>query len=267
MFKFVLTTLCLFLSACSEQLVDQSKVNIQYRVISLPGSDRRQLIDMQFAALKNVISAQNTFPNLPQQPGIDFAYFDAVRGASLDRNALIESGYFTGSLSNGELGLVKTTTDTVIPAAIAMPEGTIQVTFEDDVVIPIDLDLSFRFALKAVPADWDMLFLGCNQESIQNGPFYPATGNPICPTKGLAAIPGTPWNRVTQLCLPGAYAYALSKSSAQKIQDLINASKPINKPIDVIYQDLFANGKINAYCLKPELVRPNYGLESTIGGR
>jgi hypothetical protein len=267
MLQIAFTILCLILSACSEQLVDQSKSNIEYRVISLPGSNRRQLIDMQFSTLKNAIQAQNTFPNLPTQPEINFAYFDAIRGADLDRNALIQSGYFTGSLTNGELGLVKTTTDIVIPAAISLPDNTIQVNFEDDVIISIDLDLSFRFALRAVPADWDMLFLGCNQDSIQNGPFYPTTGNPICPSKALAGIPGTLWTRVTQLCLPGAYAYALSKASAQKIEDLINAEKPISKPIDIVYQDLFANGKINAYCLRPELVRVNYGLESVIGGR
>ena len=260
----------LILAACdNDGLIDQSKAAIQYRVISLPNSLRRPIIKLQFDTINSAVNQMNQIPKIPvTQTAVAWDYFDAILGRNLDKQALIASGYYTGSISDAELGLVKTTTDLVIPSAQAMDANSIQVTFEDDVVLPVDLDLSFRFALKAAPGDWDMLFLGCNEGSIKNGPFYPNnSGHPTCPSKGLVPLQGSTWRKVTDICLTGAYAYALRKSSADKLANLINQAKPISKPIDILYQSFFGGGKINAYCLGPELIRPNYAFESEIGDR
>lgn len=264
--KFV--WILLVLAACDNVgLIDQSKATIQYRVISLPASARRPIIKLQFDTINNTITQMNQIPKIPvTQTLVNWDILDAHLGKDY-RQALVAEGYCTDNLKDGEIGLLYTTTDVIIPTAQKLDAESILVSLEDDVVLPVDIDMSLRLALRAVPDDWDMLFLGCSEGVIKSSPFFPATGNPICPSKGLVKTPGTPWAKVTDICLTATHAYALRKASGDKIAELINQSKPISKAIDLLYQSLFGSGKINAYCLSPELVRPNAAFESEIGSR
>src|SRR3989338_1523238 len=138
--------LCVFLlTGCQLDLADYSNEKIQYQVISLSNSKRRPLVDLQFDAINQAINIQNTFPNIATQSNVTWGYFDAL-GPNLDLNQLIQEGYFTGNLKRGELGLLKTTTDLVMPAAMLLPDKNMMVIFEDDVVLPINLDATFRIA-------------------------------------------------------------------------------------------------------------------------
>lgn len=264
--------------SCGGTLGDYSTNKIQYQVIALPGTPtppRRQLIDAQFKTMNDSISISNAIPNAAQQSNVDYKFIDAILGKNLDTNQLVKDGYYTGGLSAPELGLFKTTTDLVLPAAMSLSENEIMVTFEDDVIFRADLDFSFRQALRQVPDDWDMLFLGCYEGSLtKNGgltsPFTPtnisiANGitHRICPKETLSQIPGTPWRVMTSSCTSGAYAYAMRASSAKKINDLLNSTKPYSMPIDLAYQQ-FYGPKIKAYCLEHELVSTNYALPSTL---
>jgi GR25 family glycosyltransferase involved in LPS biosynthesis len=167
-----------------------------------------------------------------------------------------------------------TTTDLILPFAMNNASDNMLVVLEDDVIIPADIDLSFRMALKQVPSNWDILFLGCFQNAmvgsggVVRGPFYPRNlsidegfKNNLCSSESLIEIPGTPWKGVLS-CTTGTWAYALRKNSADKISGLLNQMKPFHEPIDVMYRNMFENRKINVYCLNPELIRPNYALPS-----
>jgi hypothetical protein len=272
--QILIGLMLIFVNACGIELADFSESPIQYRVVSLTDSVRRPLIKAQLDAAAQCTILANKIPKTVPQVEMSWDYFDAIRGSLLNKEQLIQDGYYTGSLPDGVLGLIKTTTDKIIPTAMALPDNNILVTFEDDVIIPIDVDLSFRFALKNTPSDWDMLFLGCFQGALSdpNGavksPFYPKDSaasegfsNVLCAKEALIEIPGTPWVKLTGMCEPGTWAYALRADSAKKIQALLDAEKPFSKPIDTLYAGLF-NKKINAYCLKPELIRPNYALPS-----
>lgn len=264
--------------SCSGTLGDYSTNKIQYQVIALSGiptPPRRLLIDIQFKAMNDSIAISNAIPNAAQQNTVIYNFIDAIRGADLNVDQLIKDGYYTGGLSAPELGLFKTTTDKVLPEAMKLADNEIVVTFEDDVIFRADLDFSFRQALRQVPDDWDMLFLGCYEGSLtKNGgltsPFTPTNisiangiNYRICPEETLTQISGTPWRVMTNGCTSGGYAYAMRGSSARKINDLLNTSKPYSMPIDLTYQQ-FYGAKIRAYCLEHELVSINYALPSTL---
>ena len=273
--RSLIAAILLLTISCGPELSDFSNSTIQYRVISLTDSNRRPLVDMQFKTLNDFITRTNAIPKAAQQNLVSYTYFDAILGKNLDKQALIASGYYGGGLSDAELGLVKTTTDLVLSAASAMDSNSLMVIFEDDIIFRVDLDASFRFALKQVPNDWDMLFLGCNQYSLVGdpnntvrSPWYPENLSrqdgvkyPICPKQALIPVPGTPWLQVLSGCTTGGWAYSLRASSATKIADYINGMKPITQPIDEMYRRLF-DREIKAYCLDPQLASLDYGLPS-----
>lgn len=263
----------------NNELYDFSAVNVEYRVVSLRDSPRRLGINTQFEGINHYSRSLEQLSGFSRQKLISFQYIDAILGKGLNKDQLAIDRYYRFGLNDAELGLVKTTTDFIVPAAMELPESSIMVVFEDDVVLSSDLDVSLRFALKAVPRDWDMLYLGCFQDAYANSngnvrsPFYPSTksveegyrGN-LCPSEHLVPVPGTPWKKMTGGCVAGTWAYGLRAESAQRLGSLLKSFLPIEGrfPIDEMYRILVSRGQINAYCLSPELVRPNYTIPSTI---
>lgn len=59
----------------------------------------------------------------------------------------------------------------------------------------------------------------------------------------------------------GSYAYLINNNSLDKIINLINK---IDKPIDIKYEELIKNKKINALVIFPTIINANFGLVSTI---
>lgn len=257
--------LILFVGCNAEvELVDLSKAKLAYNIINLKQSvDRRNRMERQF-----VLSEVKPY-----------RFIDAVYGKDQDQGKLVANGILDLNidraypLMDGELGIYLTTLQKVLPIAEAETD-TINLVFEDDVIIPYDIERQFRFALMVVPQDWDMLYLGCNQ-FIKVDPkgrvaslFVPAKAagfeefkEMICPSSALEPIAGTPWQRINGGCTAGLWAYALRSESAQKLR---NHLLPIRNPIDEKIRALVNHRKINAYCLNPELVRVADDVPSTI---
>jgi len=261
----------------SENLADFSDYRLEYRVVSLPDSvNRRNFMSAQFNTLKAAVEFTDKANNKePEVINVDF--IDAIFGKDLDRVVLAREDYLVpGTLRDGELGLLRTTTENVLPLAMAMEDNAILTLFEDDVVIPADTHFGFRDALRAAPKDWDILFLGCNRDlmcdetSNVRSRFLAkrvleglSMGN-LCPASARKPVPNTPWEQLNGECTPGTWAYALRNSSARKISDFLKESAPLRYPIDDIYRRLVEEGKLRAYCLDHDLVRPNFAMPSHI---
>lgn len=258
----------LSLAGCHQTaLEDFSSMNINYQFVNLKSAIER----------KQKMEAQLKLANVNFQP------IDAIYGKDLtneDIDDLVNNGTYDKStrenfpLLPGELGVYLSTLNKALPNAAAN-QDSITVTFEDDVVIPYDLEIQFRQALKAVPADWDILYLGCYHNYFARPPEWSVIG-PYMPTVSEEAkgythrlctgdesfrIYNTPWVQLDGGCVAGMYAYAVRASSAQK---LLEKLVPMKKAVDVAIRTLVGQGQIKAYCLKPELIRVNTTLPSSI---
>lgn len=260
--------LCLFLSACHQiKLEDLSSTDIKYQFVNLKRSpERKKSMEDQLKLAQ-----------------VNFQTLDAVEGKALsnqDIDKLVTQNIYDKEtrdkslLSPGELGVYLSTIQKALPSAISNTKE-ITVTFEDDVVIPYDINSQFKQALKAVPDDWDILYLGCYQNYFVRppdwkliGPYTPTIINeakayqyPICASDETHRVYQTPWIELDGGCVAGMYAYAVRASSAQK---LLKKLAPIKHAVDRTITTLVGQGQIKAYCLKPELVRVNTDIPSTI---
>lgn len=267
----------LMLAGCGGvSLGDFSSSKIKYQYINLnanpslkpeedPNLKRKEKMDAQLKLAK-----------------VDYQRLEAVLGRGLskkDLDDLVKNGEFDAdvrsksSLKPGEIGVYLSTLHKALPEAIKNQDA-ITVTFEDDAIIPHDVDVQFRLALRAVPEDWDVLYLGCNQNNSTAGgqrvvgPYLPTVMGagkeytyPLCPTGEMNRIYGTPWIQLDKSCTAGLYAYAVRLSSAQK---LLQWLKPMRIPVDMEVASLVGSGKIKAYCLNPELIRADTDIPSTI---
>jgi GR25 family glycosyltransferase involved in LPS biosynthesis len=256
----------LFAGCGQTHLVDYSSSKIKYQFVNLKKDvDRKQKMEAQLNLAK-----------------VDYQVLEAVYGKELSKDyldGLVKGGVFDANvrarslLKPGEIGVYLSTLEKALPNAIANKD-TITVTFEDDAIIPYDVDAQFRLALTAVPKDWDILYLGCNQNNRTSGseqvvgPYLPVASGvgqkyiyPLCPTGEMYRIYGTPWIQLDKSCTAGAYAYAVRSSSAQK---LLHMLKPMRIAVDMELASLAGSGKIKAYCLNPELIRADTIIPSTI---
>jgi len=265
---YYLLIFCLLLTSCHQvKLEDMSSTNIKYQFVNLKRSpERKKKMDDQL--------------NLAQ---VNFQALEAVDGKELsdaEIDKLVDTGVYDKEtrdkalLSPGELGVYLSTIQKALPNA-ASDKDSITVTFEDDVVIPYDIDLQFRQALRAVPDDWDILYLGCYQNYLVrardgaiSGPYTPITfaqrekyEYPLCASDETHRVYNTPWIQVDGGCVAGMYAYGVRATSAQK---LLEKLVPMRHAVDRTITTLVGHGQIRAYCLKPELVRANVAIPSTI---
>ncbi len=257
----------LFFSACH-------RVELQ-DISSLP-------INYQFINLKSAVSRREGMESQLKNAQVEYKIIDAVYGKDLSEEeleGLVEKGVFDKKtkdnkiLKPGEIGVYLSNITKALPNAINNNDA-LTVTFEDDVIIPTDLETQFRQALKSVPADWDILYLGCYQNYFATfdgriiGPYMPLKLQtakeykyPLCATGEAYRIQGTPWIQLDGGCIAGLYAYVVRKKSAEKIQAML---VPMRKAIDRRLTDLIGRGSLQAYCLNPELIRVNTTIPSTI---
>lgn len=247
-------------------LEDLSSMDTQYQYINLKTADERR------QGMENQLKIAS----------IKYQRIEAVYGKDLsakDLDDMVNSGLYDRTvkekspLKPGEVGVYLSNINKAIPNAIKN-SNSITVTFEDDVIIPSDVDIQFKQALKAVPADWDILYLGCYQNYYVTldgkiiGPYLPTSIDdakaykyPLCATGETHRVEGTPWIQLDGSCVAGLYAYALRKKSAEKIAGML---RPIRQAIDRQLTEYVGVGKLQAYCLSPELIRVNTTIPSTI---
>lgn len=188
--------------------------------------------------------------------------------AELRRKGLLEAEHkFERPLSAGEIGVFLSN----LKYFDLVESGTheqIHILFEDDVIIPVDLEAEIKTALKTVPDDWGLLYFGCyldNQYSPKRGalvvsPFLREEGlAPICPLRKMNPVEGTPWVKLTNSCTAGGYAYAVRKKAVENLRKFI---LPMRHPVDDSLRRGYSEFK--AYCLNPNLIRTRYSTESTI---
>lgn len=265
--RAVVFAFILFGTSCHQvALEDLSSMDTQYQYINLKrDTERRQGMENQLKI------TQIKYQRIDAVYGKDLSpkeLDDMVNKGLYDRN--IKEKY---PLKPGEVGVYLSNINKAIPNAIKNSDA-ITITFEDDVVIPADTDIQFKQALKAVPADWDILYLGCYQNYYVTldgkiiGPYLPkgledakAYKYPLCATGESHRVEGTPWIQLDGSCVAGLYAYALRKKSAEKILGMLT---PIRQAIDRQLTDYVGTGKLQAYCLSPELIRVNTTIPSTI---
>lgn len=102
------------------------------------------------------------------------------------------------------------------------------VVFEDDLVLAPDFGARMRRAMAALPADADLLYLGC----IPNG-----LGERVAPSL----------RRV--IFVFGAFAYVLTRSGARKLVGHL----PIDRPVDNYMGYLTETGQLTAYAVDPPI--------------
>ena len=265
MWHFLPMVMLLFITNCGQiSLEDFSSMKRKYQFINLKASvDRKEKMEEQLKIAQ-----------------VNFERLDAVWGKKIPKeelDLLVKEGVFDKNarnkkLSPGEIGIYLSTLNKSLPKAIANKD-TITITFEDDTIIPYDVDVQLEQALKAVPKDWDILYLGCYQnywttlEGGVIGPFLPKSKEtkdykyPLCAVDESRRIYQTPWIQVDGGCVAGMYAYALRPESAQKLK---KALIPIKQAVDRELTTLTGQGLIRAYCLNPELIRANTTVPSTI---
>jgi len=113
------------------------------------------------------------------------------------------------------------------------------IILEDDVTIPNDFlsgtDAWSRIS-KNIPGDWDIVYLGMNGD---------VEGSPIADN----IVKLSPYKKGQW----GTYAYVVKHGSIKT--KLLPALRFMTDSIDEQYNTLF--GDINAYCIRPSLIRPN----------
>ena len=116
---------------------------------------------------------------------------------------------------------------------------------EDDVTIPNDFlsgtDAWSRIS-KNIPGDWDIVYLGMNGD---------VEGSPIADN----IVKLSPYKKGQW----GTYAYVVKHGSIKT--KLLPALRFMTDSIDEQYNTLF--GDINAYCIRPSLIRPNEEICNT----
>ena len=123
-------------------------------------------------------------------------------------------------------------------------EKELCIIFEDDVVLIKDFDKELEIALKNVPDDFDILYLGCfGCDSDLNCLTVPFSF--VYNLKNTQIINDYIKKPKVAFALHG---YVLSKKGAEKL--VKHLSKNINNHIDIMIFKLYNEGKINLYSLK-----------------
>jgi glycosyl transferase family 25 len=142
---------------------------------------------------------------------------------------------------------------------------------EDDVWLTDDVEKRFKQAIKELPDDWDMLYLGCGAECGVKGISEKKTKRNKYLTD-LAEHYDVAWHvsvkedlrstcddckiHSSQLTIPehpgGTWNYAVSNKGARKLLEIMG--NRIGQHCDKIYPVAIAEGKIKAYALDPPVI-------------
>lgn len=244
----LLLAVILTVLACHDNPYDS--IEIRYQYLNLDTStDRREAIEKQFAAA-----------------GIVPTRIRAIPGNVLDIRTLIlaklyDPGLFTKNNGQearlGELGYNLSFLQYL--TEVALNPGRLIVHFDDDVVFSPTLDADFRTHLRDVPADWNILFLGCNKDRlvgkgwhIKGFPGYeplPNGDHNLCRSKTMRPVLGTAWQKLSKDCTTGSYAIVINANTAKHLLPKV-LSMPSQTDITMIREF----DSLNAYCIDPALV-------------
>ncbi|MEN3275966.1 MAG: glycosyl transferase, family 25 [Massilia sp.] len=214
---------------------------------------------------------------------IDFAFFDAVEGASVmghlhalpelfDRDVAYLPGAVGCALSH--LTLWKEAADT----------NKVVTVLEDDAILRFDFHEQYAHALKKLPADWDMVVWGWNFDSVVNLNVMPGI-SPVVMTFNQnqlrESIPAFQELTIAPQLLPlshcfGTPAYSISPAGGRKFIENcfpLNNFKQVvpglpyplpNNGIDMVMNRIY--GATRSFCSMPPLaVTENDTPNSTIG--
>lgn len=183
--------------------------------------------------------------------GLDYKFFDAIDGATLDIATLPDYEgrkrrlFFGRDMSAGEIGCLLShraiyshLVEQNIPAAVVLEDDSL---LEDDLpeVLP---------ALAALPVEWDLIrFIGRDKIYRKSKRLGPVHG-----PYHLTRLSGTPG---------GAYGYMLKQSGARK---LLAAMKKNWLPVDTMQGQTLRTG-LKSFGLAPSPVLPEFYSISIIG--
>jgi GR25 family glycosyltransferase involved in LPS biosynthesis len=120
--------------------------------------------------------------------------------------------------------------------------------FEDDVVLEENFQQNMINALINVPADYDILYLGCVACDKNKSSIYETST--IFYGKNKRAGYVNPYISIPKMAY-GSHAYILSKKGAIKLLELIKGN--LDEHIDMKLHSLASNEKINSYVATPRL--------------
>ncbi len=216
----------------------------QFEVIHMSGNDER---------LKNI-------KNQEKKTKIKINLFEAINGSKLDIQKLQDEGFIKNpwdthrynhasneekkdKIMKGEIGCYMSHLHLLKKIANSDYDGW-TIIFEDDLILTENFKDELDKILKNLEHNdtVDMVYLGNNYQHKCNKGVY----------KDNLCYPDTPY---------GTQAYMVNKRSAQKIYDLI---KFADNPIDVKYDLLIKDKKINGLVVVPSLVVQNNENKSMI---
>jgi GR25 family glycosyltransferase involved in LPS biosynthesis len=186
------------------------------------------------------------FQQKARAAGLDVERWAGVDGATLSKEECLAEGVpepeYTQHKGNSKMGkigcwiahknLLKKLLDT--PAS----PTDVHLIFEDDAIVPADFFVRWNTLLHDLPANWDVVQLGCSQPKTRK--LYKCI---------YAPNPG--WGNY------GTFAYAVRHGAVKKIYDSV---KIMNGPIDVMY--CAKNQQWRWYIVQPELIPHDYGYYS-----
>ncbi len=240
-------------------------------------------ISYQFINMQKDATKRETMQRQFSTAGMKVDRIEAIVGKEKTREQMLElvqNGIVAKevienkTLSPGQIGIYLSYLEKALVNAENVADGQIIVTFEDDIAISPTLESKLRAALKKVPSDWDILYLGCNQGTYFDihstdgfDPYFPKRSLedrhyvlPTCPVKDYQKVTGTPWVQLDSNCIAGGWAVGLNSASARKLK---KALTPIREPLDIAIKELVGKSEFRAYCLNPELVSVDLASSST----
>jgi hypothetical protein len=225
-------------------------LKIRYQYCNLDSSaERRAAIEKSFA-----------------DAGIAAVRVAAVPGKDLNVDTLLKARLYDKEVfaknrgreaRAGELGYHFSFLNYLVQSALSPDE--LIVHFDDDAVFAPTLDADLRAVLREVPADWGVLFLGCNRGRIVGAgghifgfPGYePNQGGDfsLCPAESMIQVGTTAWHKLGARCVAGSYAVIVRSRTAQ---ELLPHLLQMTAESDMTLSSRFDT--IQAYCADPPLV-------------
>lgn len=165
--------------------------------------------------------------------GIEFAFFPAVNGKSVNHAKYIENGVLRPShnLSPGQIGCMLSHQQIWQYTIHSGVDCT--VVFEDDAILDPDFKIRFENALREAPYDMDLMYIGHCFE-----------------TKG-GHLSGELYRSSYPRCTHG---YMVTKQGAEKLCAWVSAGPSFNMPVDEELARAISQGKLKACSMFPTIV-------------
>jgi glycosyl transferase family 25 len=219
-----------------------------------------------------------------QEQGLKFDFFWGLDGRELDPNRCEAEGLYSASLNRvrivdlltpGELACALS--HRAICAEVLRAGFERVLVLEDDIAIRRDQLPQLPGALKAMPADWELVYLGYCAMNLQmplGVRLKCLSAYPLLNALGIRPynVPAIRriyrraytawWDRAGSF--NGAFAYGITAAAAQKI---LAYQTPVTVQSDRAFQRMIMEGRLAAYSLRHTAFEPRWDLASSIGPR